>query len=363
MTFVEDQESVQNALRQYIPPETKQFEQPRLEDTCQLYRLYGRVLRDLEDVTAVLDTVAAYEEQTKAVAQAKFVSELLGQMQYLLVARRKLIFTISALLDRDTIPDYYSLSLALGPTEKSLLESVRSPFLMQLRDNILTELQTLNKLIQTQTAIANLDFKQSLFLLYLSNSELQSWRYKYVSPVDMTPLEGGFLSWMRNFLSALASKLCFYFQNSFISSLPSLNENIPKERNFIEMIKNLTESAKCKSFYLVNVSPPKKNASELQVRNTHTNQLKCEIIWTYPGPEADEWETIITNINDSQEYLNKFSLKTIFFSDNSKQIEYFLSKAENNLFAVACFHADGGSETNPIALQFFDNLTAKLRFW
>lgn len=106
MSFLEDLETVQTALRnnEQVALDTRHFECPRLEDTCvrqalcccahfvqQLYRLYGRVLRDLEDVAAVLDTVAAYEENSQDIAQAKFVSDLLGQMQHILVARRKMI--------------------------------------------------------------------------------------------------------------------------------------------------------------------------------------------------------------------------------------------------------------------------------
>lgn len=124
MTFLEDLVTVQAALRknEQVAIDIRHFEHPKLEDTCvcykitflifgkQLYRLYGRILRDVEDVTAVLDTVAAYEENSRDISQAKFVSDLLSQLQHILVARRKMISLLSILTDRDIIPDFQHLA-------------------------------------------------------------------------------------------------------------------------------------------------------------------------------------------------------------------------------------------------------------
>eukprot|EP01126_Amoeba_proteus_P009722 TRINITY_DN13706_c0_g1_i5.p2 TRINITY_DN13706_c0_g1~~TRINITY_DN13706_c0_g1_i5.p2 ORF type:complete len:212 (-),score=32.25 TRINITY_DN13706_c0_g1_i5:870-1505(-) len=101
MTFLEEQEMLQTALNDYhrvasTEREVRPFDsQLKIEDTSQLYHLYGKILRDFEDVIAVLDTVSSYEEDTQESAEAKFVSTLLTQMRLVLVARRKLISSLS----------------------------------------------------------------------------------------------------------------------------------------------------------------------------------------------------------------------------------------------------------------------------
>lgn len=70
----------------------------------------------------------------------------------------------------------------------------------------------------------------------------------------------------------------------------------------------------------------------------------CECIWSYPKDNSlggFQWDTITNNICGSKEYLHKFENRTIFFSDNTNNIEYFLSKAEHDLFMVASFPSTG----------------------
>eukprot|EP01126_Amoeba_proteus_P045813 TRINITY_DN5150_c0_g1_i47.p1 TRINITY_DN5150_c0_g1~~TRINITY_DN5150_c0_g1_i47.p1 ORF type:complete len:221 (-),score=31.32 TRINITY_DN5150_c0_g1_i47:749-1411(-) len=213
--------------------ETRSFDTPKIEDTSQLFHLYGKVLRDMEDVSAVLETVSAYDEDTKEVAQAKFISTLLYQIQHIAVARRKLISILCTICDKSSIPNYQKLADSMVPIQRILEESISSPFLTQLKDNIVTEIETLQLLFTTQHVVSQLEFHKSLFLIHQCNTEVQSWSYKYLHPTCFTPLNTGFTLWVRKFLSSLAGKLCFYYYNSFIADSMEIWENFPLDVDYI----------------------------------------------------------------------------------------------------------------------------------
>eukprot|EP01126_Amoeba_proteus_P045805 TRINITY_DN5150_c0_g1_i1.p1 TRINITY_DN5150_c0_g1~~TRINITY_DN5150_c0_g1_i1.p1 ORF type:complete len:301 (-),score=37.69 TRINITY_DN5150_c0_g1_i1:672-1574(-) len=236
LTFLAEQEQLQSALtdyQRYTAMETRSFDTPKIEDTSQLFHLYGKVLRDMEDVSAVLETVSAYDEDTKEVAQAKFISTLLYQIQHIAVARRKLISILCTICDKSSIPNYQKLADSMVPIQRILEESISSPFLTQLKDNIVTEIETLQLLFTTQHVVSQLEFHKSLFLIHQCNTEVQSWSYKYLHPTCFTPLNTGFTLWVRKFLSSLAGKLCFYYYNSFIADSMEIWENFPLDVDYI----------------------------------------------------------------------------------------------------------------------------------
>eukprot|EP01126_Amoeba_proteus_P009721 TRINITY_DN13706_c0_g1_i1.p1 TRINITY_DN13706_c0_g1~~TRINITY_DN13706_c0_g1_i1.p1 ORF type:complete len:245 (-),score=31.20 TRINITY_DN13706_c0_g1_i1:197-931(-) len=220
-----------------------------------------------------------------------------------------------------------------------------------MKDSIVTELETLNLLYVTQHEISQLEFRKSLFLLYQSNSEVHSWSHKYLNPSDLTPLNGGLMLWTRKFLATLASKLCFYYYNSFIAESQSIWENMPDEINFVQMVKSFIDSSGCQNFALVDT-------------NCEHSSDCWRCIFSYPqiSPPQDQWEAIIGNISGSQQYSNKFENRTLFFTDTCQQILYFVSKAEHNIYMVVTT-SQSSEEEDFLVRRFLEEMMSKLRFW
>jgi len=141
------------------------------DEENDLQILYGQVLADLNQVTAVLDTVAINEpiQENPEVIQAKFLSHLIKHLRMIIVARRKMIGVYNELQNRVTKIDYGSLIDTLSSIKSQLEKKNVDHYLMaQLRDNIIYEIDVMSKLLTTQKKIYLYSNSKMLFFRFIN---------------------------------------------------------------------------------------------------------------------------------------------------------------------------------------------------
>lgn len=319
-------------------------------DLERLYESYGLVLADVNDVTAVMDTVAGYNSNTDEVFQAKFISTLLKQVQILLVCRRQIITVFLSLYNEQIIPNFKKLSISLGPFQKKLEERISSPLLTQQQENLISEIEAISNLLMTQHCISKLQLPDSLCYLYKCKSEIDSWKYRYVQHEDPTlPINTGFFSWTRKFLASLAAKLCFYFPESFLNQKNATTlDNADHDHRYGQMLREFADESKCAHFRLFRLASDRTDS-----------QRKYKILLSYP--QTTVYDASITSfLKSSREFLNNFENRELYFWDEKKTL--FLWKSDHHLVIALVF--EGKREVNdPIIAPFCAKLKASMRFW
>jgi hypothetical protein len=189
----------------------------------QLQQLYSKVLADLNQVSAVLDTVVNnYEpklslsqtQKEKEVIQAKFLSQFIFHLRIVIVLRRKMVEIYTELQNRKVKIPYGPLIESLLKIKLQLERDVDHHLMAQFRDNIVSEIETMVELLSTQRYISLFKLKETLFSLYQCRCEFETLEHKFICiGEDMAdPLQYTLFQYHKTYYSLLAAKAYFFFQ-------------------------------------------------------------------------------------------------------------------------------------------------------
>eukprot|EP01125_Pyxidicula_operculata_P013813 TRINITY_DN4586_c0_g1_i3.p1 TRINITY_DN4586_c0_g1~~TRINITY_DN4586_c0_g1_i3.p1 ORF type:complete len:450 (+),score=100.67 TRINITY_DN4586_c0_g1_i3:62-1411(+) len=161
----------------------------------KLLDLYARVLSDLNQVTAVLDTVARYSINNAEVIQAQFLVNLIKHLRNLIIIRRRLVNIIFEIESQGNDSGNQSghapsssellsvmpLINALDLLIQQLDTNSDHPLISQMRDNVLAEMSLLRVLLVTQYHISHntTDVKTAIYYFYVASSIFQTYQHKF----------------------------------------------------------------------------------------------------------------------------------------------------------------------------------------
>lgn len=78
------------------------------------------------------------------------------------------------------------------------------------------------------------------------------------------------------------------------------------------------------------------------------------------------WKNLINNLQSNKDYFDNFENKSTFISDPGSKFNYYIAKAEHQIWIAVLFqHREGASENDASdnVQEFIDLLISKLRFW
>jgi hypothetical protein len=75
------------------------------------------------------------------------------------------------------------------------------------------------------------------------------------------------------------------------------------------------------------------------------------------------WKDLIRNLQSNKDYADNFENKSTFISDPASKLDYYIAKAEHEIWISVLFQQGADRVSNESVEEFLDFLIAKLRFW
>uniref|UniRef100_A0A6B2L6K1 Uncharacterized protein n=1 Tax=Arcella intermedia TaxID=1963864 RepID=A0A6B2L6K1_9EUKA len=331
-----------------------EFSQER-ENYLQI--LYSQVVSDLNQVTAVLDTVITNEpnQESPEVIQAKFLSHLLKHLRQIIVTRKKMIGVYLDLMNRKDTIDYGQLVENLTGIKNQVEKEVDHYLMAQLRDNIICEIDLLSKLFLTQKNISLFKFKDSLFLIYQCKCEIEALDHKLQS-VDESladPLEYSVFRFFKTFLASLTAKACFYFRSGLFNQEDNFL-TIRPELDYHKQVMAFVEKTKC-----FNVSVVVHMSQKAAI-----GTLSWPRVYSFPEDSQPDqhWPNVISLIQENKKYLSNFGNSPYYIFDPKVNSSYFIAKVDKTVFLLAIFNGMIPEQEADVA-SFFNSIAFGLRNW
>eukprot|EP01130_Rhizamoeba_saxonica_P018758 TRINITY_DN9510_c0_g1_i2.p1 TRINITY_DN9510_c0_g1~~TRINITY_DN9510_c0_g1_i2.p1 ORF type:complete len:397 (-),score=70.48 TRINITY_DN9510_c0_g1_i2:190-1380(-) len=315
-----------------------------------LSSLYSRITRDMNQLIVVLDTLKDCSNDDYVVGELGFVSDLIKQTLLLVNMRRKTIAIYCSLSqDIDGRPEFMDLVLKLKALQSTIHICIH-PYLSQIKDNLLSEINIIQKLLYAQVLLEQYKYKAAILAIYQCKMELSSEKHNALDKDAEHPL----FKWYYNFLDKIIGKTVFYFHRIFtekeidLSAIKSITSDL--KVNYHEEVKAFSEVSGCNNFSIIlDVEPTEKNSG--------IRSWPC--VYSYPEkrPPMSEMPTIISLVEGLDE-------PWIIHEFNNEDLDktYTISRIETDMFIVISFENRKDEAQNEIVTQFLQALISRLQF-
>jgi len=345
-------------------------EQKKIKD------MFINVLGDLNHSSAEFDEMetnpTASPESKKAGA---FFSQLLKQTCLLVNTRIKMIDIYLLFLDTsNAIPKYSSIKKKLENLKAPLFKIFSHPFMQQVRHNVMSELDVLEKLIITQIKISNCKFKDALFFLCQTKAELDSWKYKFnfdevapptpqnrlrgSTPIVSRPVGSEFGAWsalhkwFSKYHEALYSKFHLYLSKKLKEKKSEIKLDLPHS-DYISRLRQYVEESKCFNISLLVQPPPAKQTEGIR---SWPGKFTCP----QEEPPTIHWPNIISLISDHIGLLNTYGNSPLCYYDTKVETTYYIIKVERRMIMVILFGCKKEQDDIMVG-SFVREITSELR--
>lgn len=252
---------------------------------------------------------------------------------------------------------YPILIEAFYKIKTQLERDVDHHLMAQFRDNIISEIEIMGKLLSTQRYISLFKIKEALFSLYQCRCEFETLEHRYMCLGDdmADPLQYTLFQYHRAYFTSLAAKANFLFRNGIYSSSIKSLTKIKPGLDYHGMIVNYHEKSKFTHFFLL-LRIPRTNP------HNNMNDDALPLIYHYPE-EADAtpaWLNTVDLFKQHKNYINKYKNPPFHHYVLATDLTYFLIRVDSLVY-ICVIYPGKRSEADSENRQFLENLTDNLR--
>jgi len=223
----------------------------------------------------------------------------------------------------------------------------------QFRDNIISEIEIMGKLLSTQRYISLFKIKEALFSLYQCRCEFETLEHKYMCIGDdmADPLQYTLFQYHRAYFTSLSAKANFLFRNGIYTPGIKSITRIKTGLDYHGMVVNYHEKSRFCQFFLL-----------LRVPRNNSNDESLPIIYHYPedGDTTMDWEKTVELFKMHKNYINKFKNPPFHFYSLITDLTYFLVRVDVLVY-ICVIYPGKRIEDDAENRQFLETLTDNLR--
>eukprot|EP00026_Physarum_polycephalum_P004164 Phypoly_transcript_04181.p1 GENE.Phypoly_transcript_04181~~Phypoly_transcript_04181.p1 ORF type:complete len:302 (+),score=54.20 Phypoly_transcript_04181:997-1902(+) len=284
-----------------------------------------------------------------------FFSSLLQQVGIIIVVRVDMLAvynTFVTWLSSTSLLDYNHMLEILEALPGNFRDKVTHPILYKIKNNLISEINVLKRLLMAQVAISTSEYKDSILLLAQCRMEFDVWRAeitKFQMELKIPQIRQyptALHQWLSMFQSSLSGKLTLYFYPIFRKteaeipgSTPLVTKDLKLDPDYFYVIESFVQRTNVYNISLIH---------ECKGKPYHKDGYTCDksdeiptglnswpAIYSYPKePPREHWPNIVSILLDNEKALSQYKEPYLHFYDQKINFTYFLSRVEPQVFIV-----------------------------
>eukprot|EP00455_Lapot_gusevi_P055064 TRINITY_DN8924_c0_g1_i1.p1 TRINITY_DN8924_c0_g1~~TRINITY_DN8924_c0_g1_i1.p1 ORF type:complete len:466 (+),score=40.01 TRINITY_DN8924_c0_g1_i1:96-1493(+) len=351
-----------------------------------LNNLYSQIPAGLKYMITLMKRCKTFTELQEDINSA---CTLLQEVSMLIQARLSLISLYRSLDGIDKPADFHELKNVVVNLWNEFKNCLTHPDLADVKENLLSEIDILQRLFGTQLCLEAYQYKDAMLSLTLTRHRLQRWVERRDSSEEWKQNCPAIVTWFASFCGALLSKATLYFFDFIREKATENKENLSSQLarlpiNYaaaIEAFANKTNAQHiCLIYEADGLDYPIREVDEA---TGNLLAYRCPdplsdspfeppqglrsfpAIFSHPldqpAPVHEHWPNIISLIIDRAKILNRYA-EPVHFSEASNKgvITYFLNRVEPRVILLLIYR-EVKKKNDPMVLEFVKVISDRLR--